>query len=117
MITGDADLQSLTAGKTVLAKGLGIWPDAIVDQHFLRRQRNNRLLSAVLDNPALIGVGIDEGTAAIFREGRIEVVGRSAVTVFDARAAKVERVTAGEVVAGTGIQTSVLREGMVYAVR
>ena len=117
MITGDADLQSLASRKTTLAKGLGIWPGAIVDQHFLRRQRNNRLLSAVLDNPALIGVGIDEGTAAIFREGKIEVVGRSAVVVFDARAARVEKVAAGEVVAGTEIRTSVLRQGMVYEIR
>jgi cyanophycinase len=117
MITGDADLQSLTSGKTVLAEGLGIWPAAIVDQHFLRRQRTNRLLTAVLDHPTLLGVGIDEGTAAILRDGRIEVVGRSAVVVFDARAAKVEKVGPGEVVAGTGIRTAVLREGMVYEIR
>lgn len=117
MITGDADLQSLTSGKTVLADGLGIWPAAIVDQHFLRRQRTNRLLTAVLDHPTLIGVGIDEGTAAILRDGRIEVVGRSAVVVFDARGAKAEKVGPGGVVAGTGIRTAVLREGMVYEIR
>ncbi len=117
MITGDADLQSLTSGKTTLATGLAIWPGAIVDQHFLRRQRNNRLLSAVLGHPALIGVGIDEGTAAIFRNGRIEVVGRSAVVIFDARGAKVEKTAAGGVAAGTGIRTSVLREGMIYEIQ
>jgi cyanophycinase len=117
MITGDADLQSLTSGKTVLAKGLAIWPGAIVDQHFLRRQRNNRLLTAVLDHPSLIGVGIDEGTAAILRDGHVEVVGRSAVVIFDPRAAKVEKTAAGAVVAGTGIRTAVLREGMVYEVQ
>jgi cyanophycinase len=117
MITGDADLQSLTSGKTVLAHGLAIWPGAIVDQHFLRRQRNNRLLSAVLAHPALIGVGIDEGTAAIFRSGRIEVVGRSAVVIFDARGAKIEKAAPGEIGAGTEIRTSVLREGMLYDIR
>jgi cyanophycinase len=112
MITGEADLQSLSAGKTVLAKGLGLWTAGIFDQHFLRRQRNNRLLSAVLDHPGMIGVGIDEGTAAIVHEGRIEVVGRSAVVVFDGRNVKAEKAAAGSVVAGTGIVTSVLREGM-----
>lgn len=117
MITGDADLQALASGKTVLADGLGVWPGAIVDQHFLRRQRNNRLLSAVLDRPELIGVGIDEATAAILRDGRIEVVGRSAVVVFDARDAKVPRTRPGEPVAATGIKTSVLREGMTLKVR
>ena len=117
MITGDADLQSLTSGKTVLAKGLGLWADAIVDQHFLRRQRTNRLLSAVLDHPAMIGVGIDEATAAILRDGRIEVVGRSAVVVFDAREAKVDRAQPGVAVAATGVKTSILREGMSLLVK
>jgi cyanophycinase len=117
MITGEADLQSLASGKTVLAPGLGVWREAIVDQHFLRRQRNNRLLSAVLDTPALIGVGVDEATAAILRDGRIEVVGRSAVVVFDARDARVERSAPGAPVAATGIKTSVLREGMSLKIR
>jgi cyanophycinase-like exopeptidase len=59
----------------------------------------------------MIGVGIDEATAAIVHEGRIEVVGRSAVVVFDPRNARVEQTTDGPV-AGTGIVTSVLRQGM-----
>ena len=117
MITGDAELTSLASGKTVLAKGLGLWPDGIVDQHFLRRQRNNRLLSAVLDNPGLVGVGIDEATAVILRGSKLEAVGRSAVVVFDARDAKVTKVAAGEPVAGTGVKLSVLREGMTYELK
>ncbi len=117
MMTGDADLKSLASGKTVLAKGLGLLPDVIVDQHFLQRQRGNRLLSAVLDNPSNVGVGIDEATAAIFRNGGIEVVGRSAVVVFDPRRARVEKPGDGGAVAATGIQTAVLREGMTLALR
>jgi cyanophycinase len=65
MITGDSDLQSVSAGKTTTRDGLGLWPRVIVDQHFLRRQRVSRLISAVLDRPSLVGVGIDEGTAVI----------------------------------------------------
>ena len=117
MITGDADLQSLTAGKTVLAPGLGLWPNAIVDQHFLRRQRHNRLLSAVLDRPTHVGVGIDEGTAVIARGRRLEVVGRSAVVVIDGRSAKVERTAAGGVSAGTNLRVSVLRDGMALTLK
>lgn len=112
MITGEADLQSLTSGKTVLGKGLGLWRGGIFDQHFLRRQRNNRLLGAVLDNPKMIGVGIDEATAAILHDGRLEVVGRSAVVVFDARRASVQPSEPGEPVSATGVMASVLREGM-----
>lgn len=116
MITGDADLQSLVSGKTTLGKGLGVWADGIFDQHFLKRQRNNRLLAAVLDHPTLVGVGIDESTAAIVRNGQIEVVGKSAVVVFDARETPVETSTPGQVAAGT-VKVSVLREGMTFRLR
>jgi len=117
MITGEADLQSLTSGKTVLAKGLGLWTGGIFDQHFLRRQRNNRLLSAVLDHPHLIGVGIDEATAVIVRGDQLEVVGRSAVVVFDARQASVSKPEPSGVVSATGVVMSVLRGGMRLVLR
>src|SRR5688572_23475236 len=112
MMTGDAELTSLVAGKTVLRPGLALWPEAIVDQHFLKRQRNNRLLSAVLERPNLVGVGIDEATAVIVRGDKFEAVGRSNVVVFDARKAKVRKVEAGGLTAGTDVKLSVLREGM-----
>jgi cyanophycinase len=115
MITGDADLQSLTAGKTVIAKGLGLWPEVIVDQHFVRRQRGNRLLSAVLDRPLLVGVGIDESTAVVVRGSSFEVIGKSSVVVIDARQARVEQVAQGQPVSGRGLAVSVLRSGMTFA--
>jgi cyanophycinase len=114
MISGDAELTSLASGKTILARGLGLWPGGIVDQHFLRRQRNNRLLSAVLDNPGMVGVGIDEATAVILRGSKLEAVGRSAVVIFDARKAKVLKANPGEPVAGTDVKLAVLRQGMTY---
>lgn len=117
MITGQADLQALTAGRTELGQGLGLLPDVIVDQHFLRRQRSNRLISAVLDRPTLVGVGIDEATAAIFRGDVLEVVGRSSVVVVDARRAVRAPAAPGARVAGTGLTLAVLREGMTYSLR
>lgn len=76
-------------GAIDLARGFGFLPDAIVDQHFLKRARYNRLLSAVLDRPQLIGVGIDEETALQVRpDGRWEVLGNSYVKVIDARGAR-----------------------------
>ena len=69
----------------VLGEGLGLWPEVIVDQHFLKRHRTDRLSRAVAEHPDLIGVGIDESTAVIVRGGRIEVVGESRVTVIDSR--------------------------------
>lgn len=91
MITGRAALDKLEAGATALAPGLGLWPKAIVDQHFHRRRRFNRLLAAVADQPHLFGVGIDEGTAVILEGERLRVVGDSSVLLLSAhRAAIVE---------------------------
>jgi len=117
MITGDADLKSLKSGTTVLQKGLGLLRGVIVDQHFLQRQRGNRLISGVLDHPALVGVGIDEATAVIFEGTMMQVLGKSGVVVVDPRPATREKFAAGEVVAATGIRLSVLREGMTYSLK
>ncbi len=116
MITGHADLQSLTAGKTVIAPGLGLLTDVIVDQHFLRRQRQNRLMSAVLERPEQLGVGIDEATAAFFHNGTIQVLGKSAVVVIDARRAQVEPIAPDRPVAARDVRVTILRDGMSFAV-
>jgi cyanophycinase len=112
MITGDADLQSITAGKTKTIDGLGFWPQVIVDQHFLKRQRAARLISLVLDRPDLVGVGIDESTAVVVSGSRFDVVGESSVVVFDARGAAVSKTADGQLSAGTKLTMHVLRAGM-----
>lgn len=114
MITGEADLQSITAGKTETAPGLALIPRAIVDQHFLKRQRDNRLISAVLDHPDLVGVGIDEATAIFVTGNGFEVLGKSSVVIIDARKAAVPATPPGRLSSGRNLALSVLTEGMVY---
>jgi cyanophycinase len=117
MFTGDADLTSLTARATVTAPGLGLLPRMLIDQHFLKRQRDNRLISAVFDRPSLVGVGIDESTAIVVRGDRLEVIGESSVVVVDARRASIDKVAAGQLVSGTGVTLAVLRAGQSYVIR
>jgi cyanophycinase len=117
MLTGDADLESLSSGKTVTIDGLGLLTQVIVDQHFVRRQRQNRLMSLVLDMPTLVGLGIDEATAAIVDGDTVSVLGRSAVVMIDARKADVSRATPGQPVAGRGIAVTILRDGMSVSLR
>ncbi len=67
-----------------LAKGLGLLPGVVVDQHFGQRNRYGRLLSLVAQSPSLLGMGVDEDTAAVISGGRLlEVVGRGSVFVVD----------------------------------
>jgi cyanophycinase len=63
-------------------KGLGLIQNAFIDQHFVMRSRHNRLLTAVLENPEIPGIGIDEATAILVKGNHAEVVGNSQVLVF-----------------------------------
>jgi len=67
-----------------LAAGLGLTNRIVVDQHFSQRHRMGRLFSAVSMNPFLIGVGIDEDTAACLdAHNRLTVWGKGSVTIVD----------------------------------
>jgi cyanophycinase len=71
-----------------LTAGFGLLPGVILDQHFAQRTRYARLLSLVAGSPSLLGVGVDEDTAAeIVDERTLTVVGTGAVYVVDGRAA------------------------------
>lgn len=97
-----------------MVKGLGFVHNAIMDQHFIRRQRQNRLFSVVLERPTLIGAGIDEGTALkITPDGMWTVLGRSSVMIIDARNSASTRSNA-PVLGATGMQVSILPAGSTY---
>lgn len=67
-----------------LFAGFGLISNVIIDQHFRQRDRIGRLLSLVAGNPGLLGLGIDEDTAAVINEdGMLEVIGRQSVTIVD----------------------------------
>lgn len=115
MIGGRSDLDNLRSGTApYLQDGLGLWPEAIVDQHFLQKGRFNRLALAVIDYPDLLGVGIDEETAVVVRGRQFEVIGNSNVTVIDGRKASREKLTKGEPAAARNLKIHVLRAGMTF---
>ncbi|ERN42529.1 cyanophycinase [Rubidibacter lacunae KORDI 51-2] len=84
MIAGGSSGESPNRALVDMATGLGIIPEAIVDQHFHNRNRFARLLSALSMHPDRIGIGIDEDTCAVVEhDSSIEVVGRGTVTIVD----------------------------------
>ena len=67
-----------------MAPGLGLTNAVVIDQHFRERDRLGRLLTAISFNPFMVGLGIDEDTAAfIGPDDILEVVGSGAITVVD----------------------------------
>lgn len=91
MITGNelkhpdyaSTFRNIEAENIQTKPGLGLMQQAIVDQHFVRRSRYNRLISAVIEFPLLTGIGIDEATAILVDGDKIEVVGESQVIVLE----------------------------------
>jgi len=74
-----------SSDKVTLAPGLGLMPWAIIDQHFRQRDRLGRLLSALAYNPRLVGLGLDEDTAAVMApDGTLEVEGSGSIPVIHA---------------------------------
>lgn len=101
-----------------MAKGLGLAPHVVIDQHFRRRDRLGRLLTALSYNPGLLGMGIDEDTAALIdANGVLSVLGEGSVTVVDAaglRYTDSHAVHRGQPIAMMGLKVDVLTSGCRY---
>ena len=89
MLTGDdrhgkEALSEFGPGAYQTREGMGFLPEGvIVDQHFLRRGRENRLFSLIMERPDHLGLGIDEATALVVKDGKAKVLGMRSVMVFD----------------------------------
>jgi cyanophycinase len=67
-----------------ISAGLGLLKGVVVDQHFEQRTRLGRLLAVVAQSPSLVGLGLDEDTAAVVNADQtLEVIGKGAVTIVD----------------------------------
>ncbi|QDT73529.1 cyanophycinase [Lacipirellula limnantheis] len=122
MITGnerktggaEGDWDVILADDVEHAQGFGFVQDAVIDQHFVARRRHNRLIAVVLQNPKLVGVGIDESTAMLLRpDGKYEALGEGQVIVYDARQARVFQSPDGRL-GGHGLTMHALLAGDVY---
>jgi cyanophycinase len=77
------------------ARGLDLVANAIVDQHFLARNRLWRLEQMVEAHPNLVGLGVDEATGLVIhpRTSRLSVVGESyVVACFPGAASHPQRI-------------------------
>lgn len=102
------------------AAGLGLSDKIVFDQHFRQRDRLGRLLYLISTHPGLLGVGIDENTAAIVEdESSITVAGAGAVTIVDGseiESTNVAEVENGGVVAVSGVRIHILTSGCSFDV-
>ncbi len=83
MLVRGTSSETHRIGDLHMAPGLGLIRDVIIDQHFAERGRFGRLLGAVAHNPRVLGIGIDEDTAAVVEGDELYVIGSGAVYVVD----------------------------------
>lgn len=97
-----------------MGPGLGLLGfSSVIDTHFSRRGRLQRLFRQVAENPELLGLGIDEDTAMVVRGHLGEVVGRGSVVFVDGRGVRFDN--AEEMKRGAPLTLSHLRVGIVGA--
>lgn len=118
MIAFGDDNRRPQAGSVTLAPGLGLTNRVVIDQHFTQRGRLGRLLTALAFNPFLIGLGLDEDTAAFIGPDKtVEVVGSGTLTVVDASGltfSSMDQANARDPVSMLGVVLHVLIQGATF---
>ena len=62
--------------------GLQFLPTVAIDTHFVRRGRIIRMAQIIATNPGCLGLGLEEDTGVVIKEGReLEVIGSGVVTI------------------------------------
>lgn len=84
MVAGGKPPIAPEANVARMSPGLGLIDSVIIDQHFRERGRITRLVTMISYNPGLIGLGIDEDTAALIQpDSKLDVVGNGTVVIVD----------------------------------
>lgn len=110
---GRSDLAHLK-GEVKITTGLAFMPDVIIDSHFDKRGRFNRLAQAVASNPSCTGIGLGEDTGVIVTNGNhLEVIGSGAVVIVDGKDIRHSNIT--DVGMGTPISIENLRVHILVA--
>jgi cyanophycinase len=122
MITGDESRPdayrsnaTIHRDNILVSPGIGLLKGVIVDQHFIRRSRLNRLISTLLDHEDRVAVGIDEATALwVKSDGRSEVLGQSQIVLIEQPNGHV--VTADSLHGHAGLKLHVLTPGSTFRI-
>ena len=87
-------------GEIQVTIGLQFLPAVAIDTHFVRRGRIVRMAQIIAANPGCLGLGLEEDTGLVIREGReLEVIGSGVVTVVQGQEStetNLHRIRSGE---------------------
>lgn len=117
---GKSDLAHLK-GEVKITTGLAFVANVIIDSHFDKRGRFNRLAQAVASNPQCTGIGLGEDTGVVITKGnQLEVVGSGAVVIVDGRDIRHSNITdisEGSPISIEGLKVNILVKGNGYLLK
>jgi cyanophycinase len=116
---GDAGASPVTH-MVAMAPGIGLTSDFTIDQHFRERDRLGRLLTVLAYNPFIVGMGLDEDTAAfIGPDDVLEIVGSGSCTLVDGSELEYASVgnQPGDPVSLLGVKLHILLPGSRYELK
>jgi len=105
---------TIEANNIEITYGLGFLEHVIIDQHFIKRQRLNRLITVCLENPEITCIGIDESTAILVKGGMAEVVGDS--QVIEIKHKKAETKVVNGLLGGKDLDLSIYLAGDTFEI-
>lgn len=83
IFAGSNEVQEL-GGEIKITTGMEFVKDVCIDTHFVHRGRFIRMAQVIATNPTCVGIGVEEDTALIIRDGsEAEVVGTGVVVVME----------------------------------
>jgi len=114
---GSADKAHLK-GEVKITTGLGFLQNVIIDSHFDKRGRFNRLAQAVAANPGAIGIGLGEDTGVVVTEGHnLKAIGSGSVVIIDGKNIdynNIADIRTGEPISVENIIVHIMSSGDVY---
>jgi cyanophycinase len=116
---GNEEVQEL-GGEIKLTTGLEFLKDVCVDTHFVHRGRFVRMAQVVITNPTCIGIGIEEDTAIIIKDGQeMQVIGTGLVIViegFEIRDSSINDFAADKPITARDLRVHLLADGATYLI-
>jgi cyanophycinase len=106
LVRGDTKNNQIMMGDH--QEGFGYISNIAIDQHVLARNRQFDMFEVIRAHPELLGISIDENTAAIVRGDTLEVLGASYILVYDGNFWSRE---------GTDLKTPPEKEARFYMIR
>jgi cyanophycinase len=123
MITGnelkypqnESGFYTMEAKNIEIIEGLGMLETVIIDQHFIKRKRLNRLISVCMENPDNLCVGIDESTAILVDDDEASIYGANQVVVL--RNKSIETKVENGLLGAKGLQLNVYLPGESFSLK